>query len=66
MIDIIYTADLKVPLSADDPGMENSWRMVPMAPTSDPDWVAVDTRSAKRTGWARASALMLAETSRRH
>jgi hypothetical protein len=68
MIDhkIVYTRDEKIPLADNDRGMMNGWKMVPIPPTADGDWVAVDTRSDKRTGWARASALMLVEPSRRH
>jgi hypothetical protein len=51
---VTYTSDIKVPLSADDPDMENGWRMIPVAPTSDVEnWVIVDTSSDRKTGWAR-------------
>jgi hypothetical protein len=63
---IVYTGDEKIPLSDADRGMLNGWKMVPIPPTDDGNWIIVDDRSDKKTGWARASALMLAETSRRH
>jgi hypothetical protein len=51
--DIIYTADIKIPLSADDMGMECGWRMIPVPPTDDNGWVIVDDRSDRKTGWLR-------------
>jgi hypothetical protein len=57
MCEIIYTTDERVPLSDADRGMMNGWRCIPVPPDDSGDWVPVDTRSDKKTGWARASAL---------
>jgi hypothetical protein len=54
---IVYTGDIKIPLSADDLAMECGWRMVPVPPTADEGWIIADSRSDKKTGWMRRSAL---------
>jgi hypothetical protein len=63
---IVYTRDIRVPLSADDLGMENGWRCIPIPPTADDDWVVVDNRSDRKTGWARRSQIMVCETGSMH
>jgi hypothetical protein len=47
------TRDSKVPLSADDPEMENGWRCIPIPPTDDPNWFILDSSSDKKTIWGR-------------
>jgi hypothetical protein len=55
---VVYTRDVRVPLSDDDREMEHGWRMIPIAPTSDTEnWVIVDTSSDRRTGRARRDML---------
>ena len=51
--DIIYTADIEIPLSDDDRGMECGWRMIPVPPTDDGNWIIIDSQSDRKTGWAR-------------
>jgi hypothetical protein len=66
MIDetIVYTCDEKIPLSDADRGMANGWRMIPVPPTDDCDWIAVDNRSDRKTGWLRRSQMDAAGLSR--
>jgi hypothetical protein len=47
---IVYTRDERVPLSDDDPEMEDGWRCVPVPPDHR-DWVIVDSSSDRKTGW---------------
>jgi hypothetical protein len=47
------TADAKIPLSADDLGMEHSWRCIPIRPTADGDWFIVDSSRNRWTVWGR-------------
>ena len=47
------TRDSKVPLSADDPEMENGWRCIPIPPTDDPNSFILDSSSDKKTIWGR-------------
>jgi hypothetical protein len=47
------TRDVRVPLSADDPEMENGWRCIPIPPTDDPGWFIVDDTKDSKTVWAR-------------
>ena len=47
------TRDSKVPLSADDPEMENGWPCIPIPPTDDPNWFILDSSSDKKTIWGR-------------
>jgi hypothetical protein len=64
---VVYTRDEKVPLSDDDREMECGWRMVPIPPTCDGDWIIVDERSDRATGWVRRSQIVVPEAvSRRH
>jgi hypothetical protein len=63
---IIYTCDEKIPLSSDDRDMANGWRMIPIPPTADGDWIIADGTSDKKTGWCRCSQMFDAEVRRRH
>jgi hypothetical protein len=47
------TRDARVPLSADDPDIENGWRCIPVPPTDDPAWFIVDDSRNAKTVWAR-------------
>ena len=47
------TRDIKVPLSEDDPEMENGWRCIPIPPTDDPDWFILDDSRDYKTEWGR-------------
>jgi len=47
------TRDARVPLSADDPGMETGWRCIPIRPTADDAWFIIDTSRDWKTTWAR-------------
>jgi hypothetical protein len=48
-----YTRDARVPISADDPDMENGWRCIPIPPTIDDSWEIFDTSKDRKTGWRR-------------
>jgi hypothetical protein len=52
-LEIVQTADLKVPLSVDDREMNDCWKMLPIAPTCDPAWFILDSSNDKSTKWAR-------------
>jgi hypothetical protein len=41
----------RVPLSADDPEMDNGWQCIPIPPTDDPTWFVLESRDYK-TVWA--------------
>jgi hypothetical protein len=47
------TLDAKIPRSADDLEMECGWRMIPIPPTSDPDWFILDSSHDRKTTWGR-------------
>jgi hypothetical protein len=47
------TRDERVPLSADDPEMENGWSCVPVPPDNDPSWFILDATHDRRTTWGR-------------
>lgn len=51
------TRDYKVPLSDDDPDMNNGWRCIPMPPTNrdgeGDGWFIIDSSGDKRTEWGR-------------
>jgi hypothetical protein len=49
----VTTRDAVVPLSADDPQMENGWRCVPIQPTADDDWFIIDDSRDRKTVWGR-------------
>jgi hypothetical protein len=51
---VVYTRDARVPLSADDPEMENGWRCIPVPPTADDEWVIIDNSKDYKTGWVCA------------
>jgi hypothetical protein len=42
-----------VPLSEDDPEMENGWRCIPIPPTDDPLWFILDNSRDYKTVWGR-------------
>jgi hypothetical protein len=49
-----YVRDARVPISAEDPEMENiGWRCIPVPPTEDPSWEIFDRSKDKKTGWRR-------------
>jgi hypothetical protein len=48
---VVWTADLQVPWSADDPEMNNGYRSVLIPPTADDDWVVWDSSKRRYTGW---------------
>jgi hypothetical protein len=52
-LEIAITCDARIPLSADDPNMENRWRCLPIPPTDDPGWFVIDDISDAKTVWAR-------------
>jgi hypothetical protein len=43
----------RVPLSADDPEMENGWQCVAVPPTNDPRWFVIDESRDYKTVWGR-------------
>ena len=47
------TRDVRVPLSEDDPEMENGWRCIPIPPTDDPLWFILDNSRDYKTVWGR-------------
>jgi hypothetical protein len=47
------TRDIKVPLSADDPGMLSGWHCVPIQPTADDGWFILDGSRDYKTVWGR-------------
>jgi hypothetical protein len=47
------TRDEKVPVSADDPEMENGWQCIPVRPTDEPDWYIIDDSHDYKTVWGR-------------
>jgi len=49
----MITRDAKVPISADDPEMENRWRYIPIPPTDDGDWFILDSSHDRKTVWGR-------------
>ena len=47
------TRDARVPLSADDPDMEDGWQCIPVPPTDDPEWFILDSSNDRKTTWGR-------------
>jgi hypothetical protein len=47
------TRDARVPISADDPDMENGWRNIPVPPTDDDHWFILDNSRDYKTEWGR-------------
>jgi len=47
------TRDARVPLSDDDPEMENGWRCIPVPPTDDDCWFILDSSRDRKTEWGR-------------
>jgi hypothetical protein len=55
---IVWTRDAIVPMSADDPEMENGCTCIPIPPTDDGDWIIWDSISKDyKTGWIRRPAI---------
>ena len=52
-IEIVMTRDFRAPLVADDPGMDCGWQNIPLPPAFGEWWVIVDSRSDRKTSWAR-------------
>jgi hypothetical protein len=48
----VITRDERVPLSVDDPEMQNGWHSIPMPPTHDEGWFVLEVRDYK-TVWGR-------------
>jgi hypothetical protein len=47
------TRDARVPLSDDDPEMDDGWRCIPVPPTGDPRWFILDDSHDYKTTWGR-------------
>jgi hypothetical protein len=49
------TRDARVPLSADDPEMENGFRAIAVPPTRDDDWFVLESshNGKDKTVWGR-------------
>jgi hypothetical protein len=47
------TRDARVPISDDDPEMENGWRCIPVPPTADDCWFILDNSHDYKTVWGR-------------
>jgi hypothetical protein len=50
-MEYVTTRCAKMPLSADDPDMEEGWRWIPIPPTADPRWFIVEDRD-RNCRWA--------------
>ena len=48
----VATRDIRIPLSADDPEMENGWQCISIPPTDDERWFVLEERDYK-TVWGR-------------
>jgi hypothetical protein len=48
---IAITRNVNVPLSADDPDMENGWQSIPIPPTNNPAWIPIEDRDRKTVWW---------------
>jgi hypothetical protein len=60
-IPLVYTRDFRVPLVADDEEMNCGWQTVPLPPDHE-EWILIDGRSDRKTGWAKRKDLIATPT----